>query len=199
MMRAVHLVVAAALAAVPAACDDAGGGGEETPPPVTQAPASAGTGDGTQTNQPPPPPGGVLASREFQAEGLDLRAEITGLARQGQTVLLSWTITNTSEDTDWYIGSSLNDPNDESAQWNVSGVALVDPINGQRYLVARAGSENPNAMDGTCVCTSVNNTPYVRAGQTAQFNATYSAPPPELASINVDMPLAGVFTDVPIS
>jgi len=198
MMRAVNVVVAAALAAVPAACDDAGGtgdAGEGTPPPVVESPAPDGASDGTQTNTPapqPPPEGGVLASRDVQAEGYSLTIDITELKRQGQSATLSFRITNTGGgDSFWSMYETLGA---ESSDYTVSGVVLVDPVNAQRYLVARSGGE-----DGPCACSQQTSDIYLYVGDSAEFFATYAAPPPDVTTINVEFPTFGAFTDVPIS
>jgi hypothetical protein len=198
MMRAVYVVAAAALAAVPAACDDAGGtggGGENTPPPVVESPAASGSGEGTQTNQPPPPPeGGVLANDTVQVQGSELSIDITSLKRQGQSMTLEFRITNVRSDSDWYAEDTLGrDLGAFDYDHTVSGVELVDPVNAQRYLVARSDGE-----DGECACSSTRGV-YLSEGDSVEFYATYAAPPPDVTAINVEFPTFGAFTDVPIS
>jgi hypothetical protein len=200
MMRTMSAVFAAALAVAPAACDDGGGGtaegggGQTQQVQETPAPGETGeAGDGGQTNQPPPPPPGeALASRDVQSEGYSLTIDITELKRQGQSATLSFRITNTGGgDSYWGMYETLGtQPND----YTVSGVVLVDPVNAQRYLVARSGGE-----DGPCACSQATDDILLYVGDSAEFFATYAAPPPEVTTVNVELPTFGAFTDVPVS
>jgi hypothetical protein len=151
--------------------------------------------DGTPTvapSQPPVQPGEALASRGVQSEGFDLTIDITGLQRQGQTLTLSFRITNTAgEGSFWAMYETLGS---ESGDYTVSGVTLVDPVNAQRYLVARSGGE-----DGPCACSQSTGDIYLYVGDSAEFFATYAAPPPNVTTMNVEFPQFGAFTDVPIS
>jgi hypothetical protein len=185
------LVLAAGVAVGASACeDDLTGNGEEQAPAGQSTPAPTPSGD---TPVEPAPAGGILASRDVQDDGDDLQIEITGLQRQGQTLSLQWriTVTSVAETGDnWYVGGSMGEG---PIDFTVSGVTLVDPVNAQRYLVARSGGE-----DGECACTQNTNF-YMDEGDTADFFANYAAPPPDVTTINVEFPRFGAFTDVPIS
>ncbi|MFF0307618.1 hypothetical protein ACFYSC_09325 [Streptosporangium sp. NPDC004379] len=154
----------------------AGPGDQASPDTRTSAPAQQGT---------------VIATRDAKIEGTELTADITGLRRQGRMVTLSWTITNTG-DTDWSMYTRLGDESTHLGL-TVAGVSLVDPVNAKRYRVARTGEGT-----GTkCVCSAYENS--IDAGEVVTMYATYAAPPPDVQKINVEMPVLGVFTDVPIS
>lgn len=197
LTRAACTILAAVALTGVAACDPpfgGGGGGQPTPtgpPPAGQATPGAATG-APASPAPAAQPGGVLASREVQDGGAQLRVDITGLRRQDQTVTLSWRITvlGGEDASDWYPADTMGAKN---LDFTVSGVVLVDPVNAQRYLVARSGGE-----DGPCACS--NNTNFTMdPGDTAEFYATYAAPPADVTAINAEFPRFGAFTDVPLS
>lgn len=182
------LLVAAAVAAGASACeDDLADGGEEQVPTDEATPAPAGS---DEPSAPPtqPPAAGVLASRDVQLNGRDLTIDITGLQRQGQTLTLTFRVTNNADDS-FYVGNTFG----SGIDFTVSGVTLVDPVNAQRYLVARSGGE-----DGPCACTQ-ETTFSLDVGDTAEFFANYAAPPPDVTTINVEFPRFGAFTNVAIS
>jgi hypothetical protein len=192
MRRRIAWLLLAVAAVGTAACDDfgdGGGSGTETVSTGGPTPPTGGT-PAAAPSQPPVQPGEALASRDVQADGADLTIDITGLQRQGEAATLSFRITNTGSVDPWYLGFALGSAN---LDYTVSGVTLVDPVNAQRYLVARGGGE-----DGDCACTQNTNLS-LSEGDSAEFFATYAAPPPEVATINVEFPRFGVFTDVPIS
>jgi hypothetical protein len=93
----------------------------------------------------------------------------------------------------WYRGTRMStslagtDVND----YNVSGVTLVDPVNAKRYLVATSGG-------GNCVCSTAG-TNSMHEGDADSFYATFTAPPPEVTKVNVELRALGTFSDVPIS
>lgn len=191
MKRQIALVALAAAVIVGAtACEPGLSGDSGTDDLPTGGSTRAPTGEAAS---PPPPPaaaGGVLASGEVHNDGNQLLLEITGLLRQGQTATLSFRITNLASPDYWMVHDNLGSGRND---FTVSGVTLVDPVNAQRYQIARSGGE-----DGPCACADtwkVN----LSEGDSADFFATYAAPPPDISTINVEFPLFGVFTDVPIS
>lgn len=202
--RMMFLVVAAAVAAGVSACepDLPAGSGQEPAPPGDSTnvpagtPAPAGTGepgDLVASPEPAPPAGGVLASREVQDRGHDLLFEITGLRRQGATLGLQWRITLVQANEAGDRWSPWSKMGSGSADFTVSGVTLVDPVNAQRYLPARSGGE-----DGECACSQSTNF-YIEEGDTADFFANYAAPPADVTTLNVEFPRFGAFTDVPVT
>lgn len=194
MKRGACTILAVLLAASLAACERDIIGGED--PPATPGQESPATppiaGEATPAAPPAPPPGGILASREIQDDGATLRIDITGLHRQGETAILTWRITvvDGGELDRWHVGSSMGT---DTRDFTVSGVVLIDPVNAQRYLVARSGG-----ADGPCACTD--NTDFVMdGGDSSEFHATYAAPPAEVTTLNVEFPRFGAFTDVLVS
>ncbi|ACZ84456.1 hypothetical protein [Streptosporangium roseum] len=180
-----------------------GGGGQERQ--SGQAAQTAASGAPAEKEQAPPekqaPPdpaasapsqqGEVIATRDVKAGGADLKVDVTGLRRQGRLVTLSWTVTNTG-DTKWNMGSNMGD----TAAYlglTVAGVSLVDPANAKRYRVARTGEKGT----AKCVCSEYDVS--TEPGEVLPLYATYAAPPPDVQKINVEFPILGVFTDVPIS
>ncbi|MFF5209410.1 hypothetical protein [Streptosporangium sp. NPDC000396] len=164
---------------------------ETEPGPETEAGPEPGPGTGPDASA-PPQQGKVIATRDVKAGGADLTVDITGLRRQGRLITLSWTVTNKG-DTAWDMSSNMGDT-PAGIGLTVGGVSLVDPVNAKRYRVARTGEGLSRVR---CVCSEYD----VRTepGEVLPLYATYAAPPPDVRRINVEMPVLGVFTDVPIS
>ncbi|GAA4221924.1 hypothetical protein FHR32_004253 [Streptosporangium album] len=204
MRRKIALAVAApGLAVALTACGALGGlqgsGGQErqsrqaaetvaTGAPSEAPKDQAPSGDAASA---PSQQGEVIATRDVKAGGAELTVDITGLRRQGRLITLSWTVTNTG-DTDWEMSSQLGDT-PAYLGLTVAGVSLVDTANAKRYRVARTGERGT----AKCVCSDYDIT--TAPGEVLPLYATYAAPPPDVQKINVEMPVLGVFTDVPIS
>jgi hypothetical protein len=88
------------------------------------------------------------------------------------------------------VGSRLGTA---TLDFTVSGVSLIDPVNGRRYRVARNGT----GEDAKCVCSKANET--IKGGSSLELYAVYGAPPADVTKVNVEIPNLGVFADVPIS
>lgn len=202
--QVLHLVVAAGLLVAATACEDLGPtGGEEQQPagqatPQTPAPDEDEDEDGgTAPAAPSPPPDGVIASKEFPTGDTTMLVEITTLERRGQSVQLIWTMTNIGDEDRVLnlVGGVVmgGDPeNPRGGNGTVDGTTLVDPVNGKRYLVARAGGE-----DGPCVCSDVAPI-YMDPDDSNEYNALFSAPPSDVTEVNVSIQTLGVITNVPI-
>ncbi|MDP9862690.1 MULTISPECIES: hypothetical protein [Streptosporangium] len=210
MRRKIALAVAApglvmALTACGALGDLRGSGGEERQ--AQQAARTAASGAPSQGEQAPPgtqeqarpesqasaPPqqGEVIATRQVKAGGAELTVDVTGLRRQGRLTTLSWTITNTG-DTKWNMSSLMGDT-PAYLGLTVAGVNLVDPVNAKRYRPARTVTGGATK----CLCSEYDIT--TEPGEVLPLYASYAAPPPDVQKINIEFPILGVFTDVPIS
>ncbi|MEV6864086.1 hypothetical protein AB0M44_24145 [Streptosporangium subroseum] len=174
-----------------------GGGGEER-----QVASEPQTASQKQTEAPAAAPSEAqttataeeltaIASRKVTHNDSNLRVDITGLKRQSKIATLTWTITNLDEaPADWYVGNNLGS---QTLDWTVSGVTLIDSVNGRRYRVARNGT----GEDADCVCSRVN--VRIKGGGSLEMYAVYGAPPADVTKVNVELPNLGVFTDVPVS
>ncbi|MEV0198548.1 hypothetical protein [Nonomuraea sp. NPDC050691] len=135
----------------------------------------------------------VIATREAAATSGGMsgkaRVDITGLRRQGRTATLTWTVTALDGKVNMHngMGTAILD-------MTVSGVSLIDPVNAKRYRVARNGTD----ADSQCVCSRTQGQ-FLENGATGSFYAVFAAPPADVTKINVEMPMIGVLTDVPIS
>jgi hypothetical protein len=207
MRKGITPVTAVVLAAVLTGCgilpDRQGGGGEERQPASqSQAVSQSQTVPQPQTEEPatataeaqtaaPAEELAAIAGRKVSHGGSNLRVDITGLRRQGKIATLTWTVANLDERTDtWYLGSRLSSA---GLDITVSGVSLIDPINGRRYRVARNGT----GEDAKCVCSNGSET--IKGGSSLELYAVYGAPPADVTKVNVEFPNLGVFADVPIS
>ncbi|MEV4171793.1 hypothetical protein [Nonomuraea sp. NPDC049709] len=175
-----------------------GGGGEERQSQA--AAATEGQPADQQTTAPaeqqqtaPPQDTKVIASREVKVGSGDTygkaKVEITALKRQGRTASLNWTVTATDGKVNMHngMGSAVLD-------FTVSGVSLIDPVNAKRYRVARNGT----GQDAECVCSGTQGQ-FLESGEAVTLYAVFAAPPADVTKINVEMPMIGVLTDVPIS
>ncbi|WP_433512316.1 hypothetical protein ACQP2T_52630 [Nonomuraea sp. CA-143628] len=175
-----------------------GGGGEEQTGQTAQAAQperAATTGSAPAEAQPTAPAQEtkVIASREVKvgAGGQygKARVDITALKRQGRTISLNWTVTATEGKVNLHNGMGGG-----TLDFTVSAVSLIDPVNAKRYRVARNGT----GEDAKCVCSGTQGQ-FLDSGDASTLYAVFAAPPPDVTKINVEMPMMGVFTDVPIS
>ncbi|MEV4367337.1 lipoprotein [Nonomuraea sp. NPDC049637] len=161
---------------------------------TTTAPAPQQTApQQTPAQTAPPQADVVVATREAKVGSGDqygrARVEITALKRQGRTVTLNWTITAVEGKVNVHNGLGGG-----GFDYTVSNVSLIDPVNAKRYRVARNGT----AADATCVCSGTQGQ-FLEAGESSTLYAVFAAPPPEVTKVNVEMPMLGVLTDVPLS
>ncbi|HUR08844.1 MAG TPA: hypothetical protein VM347_40325 [Nonomuraea sp.] len=174
-----------------------GGSGEEqtgqtseTAPPVRPTEQSA---PAEQQQTAPPQETKTIASREAKVgsggQYGKARVDITVLKRQGRTISLNWTVTATDGKVNLHNGMGSG-----TLDYTVSAVSLIDPVNAKRYRVARNGT----GQDATCVCSGTQGQ-FLESGNATTLYAVFAAPPPDVTKINVEMPMMGVFTDVPIS
>lgn len=174
-----------------------GGSGEEQ---TGQAGEAAPTVRPTEKSAPaeqqqtaPPQETKAIASRETKVgsggQYGKARADITSLKRQGRTISLNWTVTATDGKVNLHNGMSSG-----TLDYTVSAVSLIDPVNAKRYRVARNGT----GEDAKCVCSGTQGQ-FLESGDATTLYAVFAAPPPDVTKINVEMPMIGVFTDVPIS
>ncbi|NUW30046.1 hypothetical protein HTZ77_01165 [Nonomuraea sp. SMC257] len=135
----------------------------------------------------------VIASREASTtsggQSGKARVDITGLKRQGRTATLTWTVTALDGKVNLHNGMGAG-----PLDMTVSAVSLIDPVNAKRYRVARNGTN----ADSECVCSKTQGQ-FLENGATSSLYAVFAAPPADVTKINVEMPMIGVLTDVPIS
>ncbi|MEO3798721.1 hypothetical protein [Nonomuraea sp. B1E8] len=176
-----------------------GGGGEERQPQSSapEAPASSSAADqqspsaGQQSA--PPQEAEAIASRATNVGAGDTygkaKVDITALKRQGRTISLNWTVTALDGKINLHNGMS-----GAPLDYTVEAVSLIDPVNAKRYRVARNGT----GEDAECVCSGTQGQ-FLEKGDSSTLYAVFAAPPADVTKINVEMPMFGVFTDVPIS
>ncbi|MFG1703634.1 hypothetical protein ACFLIM_10610 [Nonomuraea sp. M3C6] len=169
-----------------------GGGGEEKQSQTVAEQQSTPT-PAEQRQSAPPQQTEPIATRETQVGAGDMygkaRADITALKRQGRTVSLNWTVTATDGKVNLHNGMGT-----AALDFTVSAVSLIDPVNAKRYRVARNGT----GEDAKCVCSGTQGQ-FLETGEASTLYAIFAAPPPDVTKVNVEMPMIGVITDVPIS
>ena len=174
-----------------------GGSGEEKTGQTSEAAptlrAAESTASPEQQQTAPPQETKTIASREVKVGSAGqygkARVDITGLKRQGRTISLNWTVTATDGKVNLHNGMGGG-----SLDYTVSAVSLIDPVNAKRYRVARNGT----GEDAQCVCSGTQGQ-FLESGEASTLYAVFAAPPPDVTKINIEMPMMGVFTDVPIS
>ncbi|TMR21066.1 hypothetical protein ETD86_16460 [Nonomuraea turkmeniaca] len=195
MRRTIALAVAAvALAGCGMLPGQPGGGGEERQSQAVSDKQPTPTLKESQEPQTAPAQDGqAIASRETKVGAGDTygkaRVEITALKRQGRTVSLNWTVTATDGKVNLHNGLGT-----APLDFTVSGVSLIDPVNAKRYRVARNGT----GEGAECVCSGTQGQ-FLESGEASTLYAVFAAPPVDVTKVNVEMPMIGVFTDVPIS
>ncbi|TMR95007.1 hypothetical protein [Nonomuraea basaltis] len=171
-----------------------GGGGEEKQSQAVTEKQATPTREPDQEQQTAAPQQGqVIVGRETKVGAGDMfgkaRVEITALKRQGKTVSLNWTVTATDGKVNLHNGMGSG-----PLDFTVSAVSLIDPVNAKRYRVARNGT----GQDAECVCSGTQGQ-FLESGEASTLYAVFAAPPADVTKVNVEMPMIGVFTDVPIS
>lgn len=129
----------------------------------------------------------TLASQDINALGVDLHVAVHELARGTETVDLTFSVTNIDdEDSDNpHFWLSVGNEN------NVSGARLVDSDAGTVHLTA-------SDDDGNCVCSHFHGTDEFQPDASIFFSATFGAPPEDVETMDVQIPNAGTFSDVPL-
>ncbi|MER6943187.1 hypothetical protein ABT294_04110 [Nonomuraea sp. NPDC000554] len=171
-----------------------GGGGEEKQAQQTVAEKETTAPVASATEQSAPPQQGkVIATRESRVTSAgqsgQARVDITALKRQGKTVILNWTVTALDGRVNMHNGMSTG-----TLDYTVDAVSLIDPVNLKRYRVARNGT----GQDSQCVCSDTQGQ-FLKKDDTTSLYAIFAAPPADVTKINIEMPMMGVLTDVPIS
>ena len=193
MRKTIALAVAAvALAGCGVLPGQQGGGGEEQQPPAA-TPEQVTSATPERAPQQTAQSDSVIAHREASVGAGDrygkARADITALKRQGKTLTLNWTITATDGKVNVHNGMGT-----APLDFTVSAVSLIDPVNAKRYRTARNGT----GEDAECVCSGTQGQ-FLEKDEASTLYAVFAAPPADVTKLNIEMPMIGVITDVPIS
>jgi len=173
------MALAAALTLV-AGCG--GGDGERR---AASTPAATATPTATATLAT-----GPVAQGEGSADGGHFVFVITQLQRSGSTVVLNATVTlaGDSPNDSIQIGSTFA----RGERDVFDGVALIDPEGERKYLVAREDG-------GRCVCSAKLVDVFVERNAPVNLQATLTAPPEDVKTVDVVVPNVKTFTDVPLA
>ena len=201
MNRSVSILLTALLAAVLlAAC-----GGEQqvrtvtaNPTPVQeQAEQTPEAGTEAEAGGTPAPGSEAIVTGTGTADDDAFVIEITELKRSGPTVVLNARLSlaeSEDEDASLQVASEFADSatGADVASDAFDGVALIDPQNRKKYLVARDSDDN-------CVCSRDLSSTFVTLNATADLQATLTAPPPDVKTVDLSIPKVKTFTKVPIA
>ncbi|RNL86201.1 hypothetical protein [Halostreptopolyspora alba] len=176
--RVALVLVSSALLLSGCGLGDDDGGGEETSEPVNAGKVDPGEEESRET----------LASQDVNTLGTDLHIAVHELARGGETVELTFSVTNIGDEQSELVHGWLGSGGDR----DVSKVKLVDSTNGKVHLVARDA-------DDACVCSSYDGSETFDPNESILYSATFGAPPEDVETMNVQIPNAGTFNDVELS
>jgi hypothetical protein len=118
------------------------------------------------------------------------RVAITSFVRQGKFVTLELELTNLAPlgtSSSW----SVNNAFAESSGYDLSGIRLLDPTAGTSIRPAEDGA-------GDCICTNTISLT-IAAGSSTRVSAQFPAPVATVKKLNIDIPGAGSFRDVPLN
>ena len=198
-MRAVLSLI---LSALPLVACSAAPPTASTPPPSASAPAETVPVIAPASATPAPSVLPTVAVRSASTGELPLEFAVRELRVEGGLTTLTWSVTNRDETERWFPEGTFGDgiyQEGVSTRWapaempgtSTDGVYLLDRANARRYPPARDGENG-------CVCSDLSGTRIV-PGQTILVHAVYQALPPSVSSVDVAIPLAGVFTRVPVT
>jgi len=178
--------------------------------PASNAPAS---GSATSAATPPSatpsasvPDLPVIAARKATINGDASTISLNEVAVRNGVTSITWTLTNNMPtgkgDTGIQMTSNVfsdgqnarvpgTDEQIPEDSYYVDGVFLIDTVNKLRYLPARDAN-------GVCVCTYAPSSIFIRPGTSESFNAVFKALPDGVSTIDVSIPHAGTFGDVPV-
>lgn len=177
------------------------GGGDDQQASTTPAPTE--TAGATATPTPTATVAtGPVAQAEGSAEGGRFVFLITDLKRSGPTVVLNATVSlaGDSPSDSIQVGSVFSDglyqeleDSDANEEGDVfDGVALIDPEGRKKYLVAREST-------GRCVCSNNLSAAFVEEDAPVNLQATLTAPPEGVGTVDVVVPNVKTFTGVSLA
>ncbi|OZM80802.1 hypothetical protein [Pseudonocardia sp. MH-G8] len=188
--RIALLIAATALAA---ACSQESDGAAVPAGNDERAAMATETASGGRPEPGPAAPRPELASQDVTLEGVDLHVAVHELARRGRLAELTFSVTRTDDKKEnWQVGQTFGGSTQSKSSLSVSGVELLDTVNGKLHTVALDQEDN-------CVCTAGTESVFLDAGDVILFSATYAAPPENVPVMGVRIPKVGTFNDVPLS
>jgi hypothetical protein len=136
----------------------------------------------------------VVASRTGGYDDVNARIDLISVRRSGSLATLRFTATNTSStdpddyEHEWRLGTDLGAGPGEYA---INGIYLVDPAHSKKYPTATDSGDD-------CVCSSTSGVS-IAPSTSREFSATFAAPPADVNAVDVYVPGAGTFENVPVS
>lgn len=122
-----------------------------------------------------------------------VHADIFPVRRSGQTATVNVMIVADDPAREFFLGRLLSDGNPEVGARDlvsVDGLRLIDSQNKKSYLPA-------TTADGVCACTPADGAK-LDSATVVWVSVVFAAPPVDLPTINVQIPLFGTVTDVPL-
>ncbi|MBB5963465.1 hypothetical protein [Planomonospora venezuelensis] len=132
----------------------------------------------------------VIGSREITGNNwYKVRIDLYSLQRQDKLITVNFAATVLEHDraSGWDVRDTFSAvPSDTPT---VDGVYLVDTKNAKKHLAA-------TDAEGRCLCSS--GLVEIDTDKTVVFSATFAAPPADVATMDVFIPRAGTFKNVPL-
>jgi len=161
----------------------------QAPPPSPPAQTTSSQASASPSAAASLPPDQVIGSREITGNNwYKVRIDLYAIQRQDKLITVNFAATVLEHDraSGWDVGSTFSAvPSDTPT---VDGVYLVDTKNAKKHLVAKDN-------EGTCLCSS--GLVEIDTDKTVVFSATFAAPPPDVSTMDVFIPRAGTFKNVP--
>jgi hypothetical protein len=156
-----------------------------------------GTDGGVERGGPVPAaaPEKALAAREIGLAGDRIKVTLTSLAREGGLATLNFSATAVEprSTTGWQVSSAFgSDEGPGNTSLAANGVYLIDGKNKKKHPAASDSS-------GQCVCSSNLSATFLHKGQSVVLSVTFAAPPANVNAVDVHIPNAGMFRNVPVS
>ena len=162
--------------------------------PAPPAPSAPSSGQPTPASTPSVAAEQPFAVRPGAVRRVRVHAAIFPVRRSGQTATANVMISADDPFNDVDLEERLSDRNPEvgsRSPRSVDGLRLIDGKNKKTYLPA-------TTADGVCACTPADGGMWNKTN-VVWVSVVFAAPPADLTTIDVQIPLFGTVTNVPLS
>lgn len=169
---------------------------QPTTNPPAQDPGQAQPLPPQATNTIPPTDLPVIGTRTTSDKDIPLEISLREVRSGTGAMTVTFSATNRSTTGKaWDIWDFFSDGITQvegDGDWTADGVAVIDTTAAKRYLPARSA-------DHHCMCSQGLLDTTVGPDQTVYLSAVYQGLPPDVTTVSVEIPHAGVFGNVPVT
>ncbi|GAB2688624.1 hypothetical protein [Thalassiella azotivora] len=134
----------------------------------------------------------VVAERSTTLDEQPVTIAVNGVVVQGELMSVLFTVVNDSADEDVQISSAFGGSVTSGNHFTTAAVTVLDGVNGNLHQAAMT-------EDDTCVCSGELQAVVLPPDAHAVLTTTFTAVPEDVETVTVTIPLAGAFTDVPVT